>query len=452
MSKKVVVIGGGPGGYEAAIELAKLGAEVSLIEKAHLGGTCLNCGCIPTKTLLSGAETYATLKNADRFGIAVSDCKVDYARLYSRKEDVVKRLRNGVQFLMRKHGIQVVEGNASFSDKSHIAVDSGNKRSIIAFDAAIIATGSMPSMPPIPGIDGRNVMNSTDALELKELPERMAVIGGGVIGLELSAFFSKIGTKVTILEACPQILPEMDEDIAQEYLKLSGMSNSVKTSCKVQAIEDSATGKVVRYTDTTGMALSVECDKVLVATGRRAYTQGLNLEGIGVLTDRGRIQTNENYQTSVENVFAIGDVNGKAQFAHAATSQGRYAAQVIMGNKPTVKTSVVPWCVFTEPEMAGVGLSEKQAKKAGVAYEIAQFSFAASGKAMSMGKAEGFIKILYGPEYHEILGAKIVGPHATDLIGEMVLALSLETTLEELADTMHPHPTLCEALADAARQ
>lgn len=447
MDKRVVVIGGGPGGYEAAIELAKLGAKVSIIEKEHLGGTCLNCGCIPTKTLLAGAQNYTLAKTAEVYGVSVENCTIDYAKLAKYKDDVVGRLRSGVQFLMRKNKIEVISGCAAFVDQKHVAVDGKT----IEFDAAIIATGSQPAMPPIPGIDGKDVLNSTDVLNLTQLPKTLAVIGGGVIGLELSAVFMQLGVEVTILEACEQILPEMDADVVESLLKLSGMGKAVNTNCKVQQIADSKAGKSVRYLDAQGKEKELLCEKVLVATGRRAYTQGMRCEGIGIAMERGRIVVDETFKTNIEGIYAVGDVNGKAQLAHAATSQGRYVANVIMGKIPQIKTNNVPWCVFTEPELAGVGLSEKQAKREGIDYQVATYSFAANGKAMTMGKTQGSIRILYGSKYHEILGCKIVGPHATDLIGEMALAISLESTLEELANTMHPHPTLCEALADAAR-
>ncbi|MTI80297.1 MAG: dihydrolipoyl dehydrogenase [Firmicutes bacterium] len=450
MAYKVVVIGGGPGGYTAAIRASQLGASVVLVEKEQLGGTCLNWGCIPTKALVGGAETLATVKNAGDFGIEVQDFTVDYSKLVERKDKVVQQLVKGLQFLLnKKHKIEVINGVGKIAAPGKVAVSTsdGNEMELEA-ENIILATGSSPALIPALGYDGEKVITSNEVLDLKNLPNEMVIIGGGVIGCEFASIFTEYGVKVTIIEALPSILPMVDIDAArqlQSLLKRRGVS--IKTKAKVENVQNDGD----KVTATLEGGETITADKMLISIGRTFNTDDLGLKEAGVeLGDKGEVVVNEHLQTSVPGIYAIGDITNKIQLAHVASAQGLVAVDNIIGKTRSMDYRVVPNCIFTSPEVAGVGLTRQQAGEQGIKVKAGKFPFMASGKAQAMGEANGFVKMLADAETDKILGVHIVGPHASDLISEAALAIQLGATVEQLANTIHAHPTLAEALAEAA--
>lgn len=452
---KILVIGGGPGGYVAAIRAAQLGASVTVIEKEHLGGTCLNIGCIPTKCLLHSAELVEDIKNqgAD-IGVKVTGVEVDFPQVIAHKNAVSKKLTGGIGALFKMNKIARVDGEASFIGPRKLSVKKadGTVETMTA-DAIIVATGSVNSQPPIPGLkENPNCIDSTGALSLEKLPKSMVVIGGGVIGLELACAYAAFGTKITVVEALDHMLPMLDgdlTDIGVAHMKKMGMEFHLE--CPVQAVEASPVGAKVVCRNKAGETVSFEAEKVLVAIGRKANTASLNLEAGGLKNDRGRIIVNEKMETSVSGVYAIGDcVLGYAQLAHTASAMGEVAAENIMGLSAVYDESTNPTCVYIEPEAASVGLTEEQAKAKGIDYKVGRFPMSANGKALILNGGEGLVKIIAGAKYGEVLGMHIIGPRATDLIAEGALAIRLEATVDELISTIHSHPTVTETLREAA--
>ena len=452
---KILVIGGGPGGYVAAIRAAQLGASVTVIEKEHLGGTCLNIGCIPTKCLLHSAELVEDIKNqgAD-IGVKVTGVEVDFPQVIAHKNAVSKKLTGGIGALFKMNKVAKVDGEASFIGPRKLSVKKadGTVETMTA-DAIIVATGSINSQPPIPGLkENPNCIDSTGALSLEKLPKSMVVIGGGVIGLELACAYATFGTKITVVEALDHMLPMLDgdlTDIGVAHMKKMGMEFHLE--CPVQAVEASPVGAKVVCRNKAGETVSFEAEKVLVAIGRKANTASLNLEAGGLKNDRGRIIVNEKMETSVSGVYAIGDcVLGYAQLAHTASAMGEVAAENIMGLSAIYDESTNPTCVYIEPEAASVGLTEEQAKAKGIDYKVGRFPMSANGKALILNGGEGLVKIIAGAKYGEVLGMHIIGPRATDLIAEGALAIRLEATVDELISTIHSHPTVTETLREAA--
>ena len=447
----VIVIGGGPGGYVAAIRLAQLGAKVLLVEKDKLGGTCLNRGCIPTKALLQSAEALETIHESAQMGINCGEPELDIKSIDCRKQKVVDQLVGGVGYLLKARKVDVIYGEAQFvSDKKVKITDREGNTYLAEAKNIIIASGSKPAMPPIPGINGKNVITSNEALELCDIPDSMLVIGGGVIGVELGSVYAALGTKVTIVEVFPQILPTMDEEIVKVLAKHLQKKIDINTGCKVISIGDGKGKKAVHVQTADGQMLDIFADKVLVATGRTPETKGLNIDGIGIETLKGQIVVDEEFKTSVAGIYAIGDVTGGIQLAHVASAQGIAVAERIMGKEPEVNLHIVPACIYTTPEISSVGMTEKQTKESGIAYKVGRFPFRANGKALAMEQSEGFVKIIANTKYGQIIGAHIIGPRATDMIGEIAVAMKLEATVDEIAATIHAHPTLSEAIMEAA--
>lgn len=454
-AKAVIVVGGGPGGYVAAIRAAQLGAKVTVIEKQHLGGTCLNIGCIPTKCLLHSAELIEQIKNqgAD-IGVKVSGVEVDFKQVIAHKNAISAKLTGGVAGLLKMNKVAKIDGEAAFTAPKTLCVtkSDGSKETMTA-DAIILATGSVNSVPPIPGIkENPNCIDSTGALSLEKLPKSMVVIGGGVIGLELACAYAAFGTKITVVEAMDHMLPMLDGDltaIGVAHMKKMGMEFNLE--CPVQSVEKSNVGAKVICKNKAGETVSFEAEKVLVAIGRKANTAALNLEAAGLNNDRGRILVNDKMETNVEGVYAIGDcVFGKAQLAHTASAMGEVAAENIMGHSALYDEKTNPTCVYIEPEAAAVGLTEEQAKAKGIDYVVGKFPMMANGKALILNGGEGLVKIIADKKYNEVLGMHIIGPRATDLIAEGALAIRLEATVDELISTIHSHPTVTETMREAA--
>ena len=453
--KSVIVIGGGPGGYVAAIRAAQLGAEVTVVEKQYLGGTCLNVGCIPTKCLLHSAELVEQIKTQGKdIGVEVEGVKVNFPQVIAHKNAISKQLTSGVAGLLKMNKVKKVDGTAKFTGEKQLEVTKadGSKETVTA-DAIIVATGSVNAQPPIPGLkENPNCIDSTGALSLEKLPQTMVVIGGGVIGLELACAYAAFGTKITVVEAMDHMLPMLDGDLTKigvAHMKKMGMDFHLE--CPVQSVESSPVGAKVVCKDKSGKTVSFEAEKVLVAIGRKANTAGLDLAAGKIDNDKGRILVNDKMETNVPGVYAIGDcVFGHAQLAHTASAMGEVASENICGLEAHYCEKTNPTCVYMEPEAASVGLTEEQCKAQGIAYKVGKFPMSANGKALILNGGEGLVKIIAGAEYGEILGMHIIGPRATDLIAEGALAIEGEMTLDEIVDTIHSHPTVTETMREAA--
>ncbi len=436
------VIGGGPGGYVTAIRLSKLGKKAVLIEKDELGGTCLNRGCIPTKALLQSAEVYKTVKTAGDFGIKAENASFDYVKICNRKDGIVKKLRNGISYLEKKAGVDVIRGQASFEDTNTLNIGEDE----ITADSFVIATGSAPAKLPIQGIDSEGVTDSNGALLMTECPKSVVIIGGGVIGVEFATLYAALDIKVTIIEMMDEILPGIDAEIAGLMRKeLEKKCIEIFTGAKVERIEPGITVHFVKDREK-----SVTVEKCIVAVGRKPVTEDLGLENAGVAINKGFIDVDEHMRTNVPEIYAIGDVTGKVQLAHVASAQGIAAAHNIAGDNRSMDYSIVPSCVYTEPEIACVGLTEQQAREKGLDIKVGSFPLAANGRSMIMGESAGMVKIISEKRTGEILGCHIMAPRATDTIAEVCALMRTEGTIEELSDTIHPHPTVSEMIMEAA--
>lgn len=442
----LIVIGAGPGGYVAAIRAAQLGLSVLLVEKDQVGGTCLNRGCIPTKAYYENARVLHSVQQGKEFGIQVSGCSLDMNAVYERKQQVVGRLVAGVEQLLKAHKVEVIKGQASLKDANTVEVQ-GQEHTA---ERILIATGSKPAALPIAGSDDPRFLTSDQVLDLTQMPSRLAVIGGGVIGLEFACIFKAFGSQVTVFESQASILNQLDKEIVkrmQVFLKRQGIN--VYTSVQIEKLEATGSGLIVQGSSPKG-ELSIEADVVLQAGGRRPCTQGLNLEGLGIETDQhGFILVDEEYQTNVEGIYAIGDVIGGPMLAHVASEEGIAAVEYMAGHhRSPIQYHAVPSAIFTFPEVAAVGLTEEEAKDQGITPHIGKFSFAANGKALAMGETDGLVKII-ADENLQIIGMHIIGPHASDLILEGALAVSQKITLPAMNDVIHAHPTLGEAIKEA---
>lgn len=446
MSKKIAIVGGGPGGYVAAIRAAQLGAQVHLIEKESLGGTCLNVGCIPTKALLHVAETYQELLTIESIGIKVDNVRLDWPAAMGYQKALVKRLVKGVDGLLKANKVQVHRGHAQLKSINQIEIDG----TCIETDAIILAVGSESTRLPFLGADLEGIIDSTTALNLKSVPDSMVIIGGGVIGVEFAAMYNSFGTKVTIVEMLPQILPGIDSEIVR-LVHDDLVQKGIKIMTGSRLEEVSKQGSDLRvFVEQDGQKNELIAEKVLVAVGRRPRTGGMGLEKIGVIMDRGKVQVDRNFLTNIPNVYAVGDCSSLMMLAHVASAQGVAAVEHALGHKPTYFDHIVPACIYTHPEIATVGLSEEQARGKGLDFCTGTFSLSGNGKALIESEGKGLIKIISGSKYREILGVHIWGPRATDLITEAALAMRLEATVDELISTIHAHPTVGEAMAEAA--
>src|SRR5213080_4974128 len=441
----VIVIGGGPGGYVAALRAAQLGASTAIVEKDRMGGTCLVRGCIPTKALLQSTEIYSLAKAGEAFGLVTGNVGFDWPTAQKRKTQVVDQLVKGVEGLLKAGGVTSLRGAARLAGKGQVAIDG---ESITAKDI-VIATGSAISRIPLKGAE--LTIDSDRILELREVPARLAVIGGGVVGMEFAAMFAALGTKVTVLEMLPQVLPMVDADLVTAYAKhLTGLGGVIQTNAKVTEVVKSKGGLQVQFS-AGGEGGAVDADQVLLAVGRSPYTEGLGAEEAGVKLERGRVVVDPHLRTTADHVWAIGDVIGGIMLAHVASYEGVCAVENIAGHGDRVPDyHAAPNCVYTDPEIAHVGLGEKEAKEKGISVKVGKFPFAAAGRAVTLGQTEGFVKVVADAGSGQLLGAHIIGPRATDLIAEATLAVQNGLTLEQLDRTIHAHPTLPESLMEAA--
>lgn len=447
MEYDVAVIGGGPGGYVAAITAAKQGKKTILIEKDKCGGTCLNRGCIPTKALLHCSSLYSNSASADAFGVNLDVKGFDYSKCFKHKENVTKKLRGGVEYLVKKSGCEIKFASAEIINEH--TLKAGDET--INFKNLILATGSVPSPNPFKVEEGSPLVNSDGFLQLKELPEKVLIVGGGVIGLEFATVLSEFGKEVIVVEATPGVLPNMDREIA-DFAKAGLEKKGVRffTGTFVMGVAPKDGGALVNL-KTGDKTFDETADLVVVAAGRRANVEGLRPEAVSLHMERGFIVVDDRCCTNVPNIYAIGDVNGKSMLAHAASEQGKTVAlNIARGKNINCDFDLVPGCVYTHPELASVGMTEAKAKEAGIEVKVGRFNAAGNGKLMTMGANEGFVKLVSHAKTGEVLGGQICCEHATDMISEIALAIKLESTVHEIASTIHPHPTVSEMVMEAA--
>jgi dihydrolipoamide dehydrogenase len=448
---KLVILGGGPGGYVAAIKAAQSGIDVTIVEKEYFGGTCLNVGCIPTKVLLNTVDIYhMILKEGDEFGIKCDNLSVDWNALQARKTKVVNTLVGGVQSLLYANKVEILFGKGSFMAKDSLEVEhTDGKKEVVSFDKAIIATGSVPVILPIPGVDGKNIITSKEMLSLDLLPESLCIVGGGVIGCEFASIFARLGVKVTIVEMLPWIVGNMDRDIVKYLdLELKKLGVEILVGSKVESFESSNKGVEV-YVSSAEEEKVIECEKVLLSIGRKPVVENLGLETIGVKVDRG-IEVNKNMETNVKNIYAVGDCIGGVMLAHVASAEGIVAVESMMKKKSKIDFKTIPYCVYTKPELASVGMTERDTKEAGIDYSVGCFPLMGNGKSLILGETEGLVKYIADSKTGEIIGMHMAGPKATELIVEGALAIKLEVTVDEILSTIHGHPTVAESLHEAA--
>jgi len=447
----LAILGGGPGGYVAAIRGAQLGLKTCVIDQDKLGGICLNWGCIPTKALLKNAEVYHYIKNADTYGINVGKVSVDFKKNIKRSRDVSNRLSKGIEFLIKKNKITHIQGTGKLTSKTSLEVNNKQKTDTIEADKIILATGARPKSFPGMEYDRNRVISFKEAMILDSPPKKMIIIGSGAIGSEFAYYYNEFGTEVHLIEMMDRILPVEDSDVSKEVAKSFKKSGiTISTETKVSKIESLET-KVKVHTEKNGKEEILEGDVALLAVGVKGNIENIGLEELGIITDQCAITINEFNQTNIPTIYAIGDVSGPPWLAHVASAQGHVAADHAAGHetKP-VNYSNIPSCTYCQPQVGSLGMTEAQAKEAGHGVKIGKFLFQASGKAMAVGNTTGFVKLVFDSKYGELLGAHIVGAEATELIAELGLAKGLEATWEDIAMTVHAHPTLSEAIMEAA--
>lgn len=453
MQYNVTVIGSGPGGYVAAIRCAQLGFKTAIIEKYDtLGGTCLNVGCIPSKALLDSSEHFINAQeHFKEHGIEIPAPKVNLTQMIKRKGDVVKANVDGIAFLMKKNKIEVLKGIGSFVDKNTIKITKDGKESTITTDKVIIATGSKPTPLPFAPFDKKRIISSTEALELKEIPKHLIVIGGGVIGMELGSVYARIGAKVTVVEFLDNLIPTMDATMGKELQKIAKkLKMDLFLGHKVTGVENKGSEVVVKAEPKNGGdAVELKGDYCLVSIGRRPYTDGLGLDKIGLETVKGQIPVDDHLKTKVDNIYAIGDVVRGAMLAHKAEEEGVYVAEQLAGQKPHVNYHLIPGVVYTWPEVASVGFTEEQLKESGKAYKVGSFPYKALGRARASMDTDGLVKILADKQTDEILGIHIIGARAADMIAAGVTAMEFRASAEDVSRMSHAHPTYMEAVKEA---
>ena len=450
----ITIIGAGPGGYVAALEAAKMGAEVTVIEKGELGGTCLNWGCIPTKALVRSTEVYTHLKEAEQFGCRAKEVDFEWSEIIERKNNIVTQLTNGISSLLDKHNVEVISGTAELIDQTTVRAVNEEEEIIINTEKIILATGSQPVELPIVEQEAEDyLLYSKQALDLDELPAEMVIIGGGVIGLEFAFIFSRLDVEVTVIEYLDDILSFLDSEVIDEINAAAEEEGiNIYTGAEAQQVTTTADKQVLVKFKTSDTEQYITADKVLMAVGRKPDLGGLNVEkaNVDLSKETGGIKVDERMQTTNENIYAIGDVTGKTQLAHAASHQGIVAVKNILGEGETMDYQAIPTAIFTAPEIATVGITEEQAKKENKEITVGKFPVAANGKALTLGETRGFVKIIADAKTDQVVGGSIIGPHATDLIAEITLAVNNELTTEEVIDTIHAHPTSAESIHESA--
>lgn len=453
MSYDIIVLGSGPGGYVTAIRASQLGLKTAIVERESLGGICLNWGCIPTKALLKSANIYEYLQHAADYGINVKESSPDFNAMIKRSRDVADGMSNGIQFLMKKNKIDVLKGNGVLKAGKAVEVtdESGNKTTYTSAKGVIIATGTrsreLPNLPQ----DGTKIIGYRQAMTLPAQPKKLVVVGSGAIGVEFAYFYNAIGTEVTIVEYMPNIVPVEDEDISKQLeksFKKSGIN--IMTNASVESVDTSGKGCVLSIKTAKGEE-KIECDVVLSAAGVVTNIENIGLEELGIVVDKGRILVNDYYQTNLPGYYAIGDVVPGPALAHVASAEGIICVEKIAGHHPEpLNYGNIPGCTYCSPEVASVGMTEKAAKEAGYEIKVGKFPFSASGKASAAGAKDGFVKLIFDAKYGELLGGHMIGANVTEMVAELVAVRKLETTGEELIKTVHPHPTMSEAIMEAA--
>ncbi len=450
----LIIIGSGPGGYVAAIRASQLGMNVAIVERESLGGICLNWGCIPTKALLKSAQVFNYINHSEDYGISVSGAKADFTSVIKRSRDVANGMSKGVQFLMKKNKITVIDGEGSLArGKKVVVTDKDGKKKEYDAPHIIIATGGRSNALPHIPIDGKTVIGYRKAMSLDKQPKKMLVIGAGAIGVEFAYFYNSMGTEVTVVEFMENgLLPREDKDVSKEITKVLGKTGiNVMVNASVESVEKKGKSVLVKVKSRKDDKITeIKCDVVLSATGVKPNTENIGLEALGIKTEKGLIQVDEFYRTNVSGIYAIGDVTPGAALAHVASAEGIICVEKIAGHHPDpMDYNNIPACTYCSPEVASVGYTEAQAKEKGYELKVGKFPFSASGKASASGAKEGFVKVIYDAKYGELLGAHMVGSNVTEMIAEIVAARKLETTGNEILKAVHPHPTMSEAVMEA---
>jgi dihydrolipoamide dehydrogenase len=453
MNYDIIVIGSGPGGYVTAIRASQLGLKTAVVERESLGGICLNWGCIPTKALLKSANVFEYLNHASDYGLSVKEAKADFNAIVERSRGVANGMSNGIQFLMKKNKIDILKGNGVLKAGKTVSVtgEDGKTTDYTASKGVIIATGARSRQLPNLPQDGEKIIGYREAMTLKSQPKKMVVVGSGAIGVEFAYFYNALGTDVTVVEFLPNIVPVEDEEVSKQLeksLKKSGIK--VMTSSSVESVDTKGKGCVVTIKTAKGEE-KIECDVVLSAVGIAANIENIGLEDLGIVVDKGRILVNDFYQTNIPGYYAIGDVIPTAALAHVASAEGIICVEKIAGHSPEpLDYGNIPGCTYCSPEVASVGMTEKAAKEAGYDIKIGKFPFSASGKASAAGTKDGFVKLIFDAKYGELLGGHMIGANVTEMIAEIVSIRKLETTGHDIIKTVHPHPTMSEAIMEAA--
>lgn len=453
MTYDIIVIGSGPGGYPAAIRASQLGMKVAVVEKAELGGVCLNWGCIPTKALLKSANVFEYINHAKDYGIDIKDAKADFGAVVSRSRGVADKMSKGVQFLMKKNKIEIIAGFGKVKAGKKVVVtdDKGKETEYEASKGVILATGARSRQLPNLPQDGKKVIGYREAMVLPKLPKKMVVVGSGAIGVEFAYFYNAMGVDVTIVEYMSTIVPVEDEEVSKQLersFKKQGIS--IKTNASVESVDTKGSGCKVKVKTKKGEE-TIDCDIVLSAVGIETNLEGIGLEDVGIATDKGKVLVNDFYQTNIPGFYAIGDIVSGPALAHVATAEGIICVEKIAGmHVEALDYGNIPGCTYCSPEVASVGMTEKAAKEAGYDIKVGKFPFSASGKASAAGANDGFVKLIFDAKYGELLGGHMIGMNVTEMIAEIVAVRKLETTGHELIKTVHPHPTLSEAVMEAA--